>query len=71
MNLIYCPEVQTIDSKFPIATMFDSFVTVPMVKVISLGLAAAFAASIVIFMKRAVQVKLFGLQLRMLGQPVF
>ena len=36
MNLIYGPEVQTIDSKFPIATMFDSFVTVPMAKVVSL-----------------------------------
>ena len=37
MNLIYGPEVQTIDSKFPIATMFDGFVTVPMAKVVSLS----------------------------------
>ena len=53
MNLIYGPEVQTIDSKFPIATMFDSFVTVPMVKVISLVLAGGFAALIVVFMKKS------------------
>ena len=53
MNLIYGPEVQTIDSKFPIATMFDSFVTVPMVKVISLMLAGGFAALIVVFMKKS------------------
>lgn len=53
MNLIYGPEVQTIDSKFPIATMFDSFVTVPMVKVISLLLAGGFAALIVVFMKKS------------------
>ena len=53
MNLIYGPEVQTIDSKFPIATMFDSFVTVPIVKVISLLLAGGFAALIVVFMKKS------------------
>ena len=53
MNLIYGPEVQTIDSKFPIATMFDSFVTVPMAKVVSLLLAAGFAAIIVVFMKKS------------------
>ena len=53
VNLIYGPEVQTIDSKFPIATMFDSFVTVPMAKVVSLLLAAGFAAIIVVFMKKS------------------
>ena len=53
MNLIYGPEVQTIDSKFPIATMFDSFVTVPMATVVSLLLAAGFAAIIVVFMKKS------------------
>ena len=53
MNLIYGPEVQTIDSKFPIATMFDAFVTVPMAKVVSLLLAAGFAAIIVVFMKKS------------------
>ncbi|MEC8108792.1 MAG: branched-chain amino acid ABC transporter permease [Pseudomonadota bacterium] len=53
MNLIYGPEVQTIDSKFPIATMFDGFVTVPMAKVVSLLLAAGFAAIIIVFMKKS------------------
>ena len=53
MNLIYGPEVQTIDSKFPIATMFDGFVTVPMAKVVSLLLAGGFAALIVVFMKKS------------------
>ena len=53
MNLIYGPEVQTIDSKFPIATMFDGFVTVPMAKVVSLLLAAGFATIIVVFMKKS------------------
>ena len=53
MNLIYGPEVQTIDSKFPILTMFDSFVTGPMAKVVSLVLAAGFAAIIIIFMKKS------------------
>jgi branched-chain amino acid transport system permease protein len=36
-----------------IATMFDGFVTVPTVKIVSLGLAAVFATAIVIFMKRS------------------
>ena len=40
MNLIYGPEVQTVDSHMHIMTMFDDFVTVPTVKVVSLGLAA-------------------------------
>jgi branched-chain amino acid transport system permease protein len=53
MNLIYGPEVQTVDSHFHIATMFDGFVTVPMIKVISLILAGAFATAIVIFMKKS------------------
>ena len=53
LNLIYGPEVQTVDSHMYIATMFDDFVTVPMVKVVSLGLAAVFATAIVIFMKKS------------------
>jgi len=53
MNLIYGPEVQTVDSHMHIATMFDDFVTVPMVKVVSLFLAAIFATAIVIFMKKS------------------
>ena len=65
------PEVQTIDSKFPIATMFDGFVTVPMAKVVSLLLAAGFAAIIVVFMKKAAQGRLFGRPLRTHVQPVY
>jgi branched-chain amino acid transport system permease protein len=53
MNLIYGPEVQTVDSHMYIATMFDGFVTVPMVKVVSLVLAGVFATAIVIFMKKS------------------
>jgi len=53
MNLIYGPEVQTVDSHMHIMTMFDDFVTVPVVKVVSLILAGAFAAAIVIFMTKS------------------
>ena len=53
MNLIYGPEVQTVDSHMYIMTMFDDFVTVPTVKIVSLGLAAFFATVIVIFMTRS------------------
>ena len=53
MNLIYGPEVQTVDSHMHIMTMFDDFVTVPMIKVVSLVLAGAFATAIVIFMTKS------------------
>ena len=53
MNLIYGPEVQTVDSRMYIMSMFDDFVTVPTVKIVSLGLAAVFATAIVIFMTRS------------------
>ncbi|MDC3234735.1 branched-chain amino acid ABC transporter permease [Candidatus Puniceispirillum sp.] len=53
MNLIYGPEVQTVDSHMHIMTMFDDFVTVPTVKIVSLALAAVFATAIVIFMTRS------------------
>ena len=53
MNLIYGPEVQTVDSHMYIMTMFDDFVTVPTVKIVSLALAAVFATAIVIFMTRS------------------
>jgi branched-chain amino acid transport system permease protein len=53
MNLIYGPEVQTVDSHMYIATMFDGFVTVPTVKIVSLLLAGVFATVIVIFMKKS------------------
>ena len=53
MNLIYGPEVQTVDSHMYIMTMFDDFVTIPTVKIVSLALAAVFATAIVIFMTRS------------------
>lgn len=53
LNLIFGPEVQIINSELPIYTMLDDFVTVPMVKIISLVLAALFAVAVVIFMKKS------------------
>jgi len=53
MNLIYGPEVQTVDSHMHIMTMFDGFVTVPTIKIVSLVLATIFASAIVIFMKQS------------------
>ncbi|NBT42930.1 MAG: branched-chain amino acid ABC transporter permease, partial [Alphaproteobacteria bacterium] len=53
MNLIYGPEVQTVDSHMHIMTMFDDFVTVPTIKIVSLALAGAFATGIVIFMTKS------------------
>jgi branched-chain amino acid transport system permease protein len=51
MNLIFGPEVQTIDSKLPIVTAFDGFVTIPAVKILSLVLAMILAVGVVIFMR--------------------
>jgi branched-chain amino acid transport system permease protein len=51
INLIFGPEVQIIDSKLPILTAFDGFVTIPMVKVVSLAMASVLAVAVVIFMK--------------------
>ncbi len=51
INLIFGPEVQTIDSELPILTAFDSFVTIPTVKIVSLVLAMALAVAVVIFMR--------------------
>jgi branched-chain amino acid transport system permease protein len=52
INLIYGPEVQTLDSHFGIFLLGD-FVTVPKIKIISLIIAAAFASAVVIFMKKS------------------
>jgi branched-chain amino acid transport system permease protein len=51
MNLIFGPEVQTIDSGLPIISAFGNSVTIPMVKVVSLVLATALAVTVVIFMR--------------------
>lgn len=53
MNVLYGPEVQIIDSKLPVYSMFNDFVTVPVAKIISLILAGTFALIIVIFMKKS------------------
>ena len=53
INLIFGPEVQIIDSHLPIYDAFDGFVTIPMVKIISLALAAGLALAVVIFMRKS------------------
>ena len=52
INLIFGPEVQTIDMEMPVYDAFDNMVTVPLSKIITLGL-AAFCGGVVIFMKRS------------------
>lgn len=51
MNLIWGPEVQIIDSELPIMTAFDGFVTIPVVKIVSLVMALALAVAVVVFMR--------------------
>lgn len=53
MNLIYGPEVQIIDLHLPNFDFFDNMVNVPSSKILSLFLAAAIAASVVVFMKKS------------------
>ncbi len=53
INLIFGPEVQTIDMEMPVYDAFDNMVTVPLSKIITLGLAAIIAIGVVIFMKRS------------------
>ena len=53
MNLIWGPEVQIIDMELPVYDAFDGFVTIPLIKIISLILAAILSIIIVIFMKRS------------------
>ena len=53
MNLIWGPEVQIIDMELPVYDAFDGFVTIPLIKIISLILAAILSILIVIFMKRS------------------
>jgi branched-chain amino acid transport system permease protein len=53
INLIFGPEVQTIDMELPVYDAFDNMVTLPMSKVITLGLAAVIATCVVLFMKRS------------------
>lgn len=51
INLIFGPEVQVIDPELPILTIYGGFVTIPVVKVISLLMASVLAIVVVIFMK--------------------
>jgi len=53
MNLIYGPEVQTIDLHMPNWDYFDNMVTVPSSKVLSLILAGLIASAVVVFMKKS------------------
>ncbi len=53
MNIIYGPEVQTVDMELPIYDAFDNMVTVPSSKILSLFFAAVIAAGVIIFMKKS------------------
>ena len=53
MNLIYGPEVQSIDLHMPNWDYFDNMVTVPSSKVLSLILAGLIASAVVVFMKKS------------------
>jgi branched-chain amino acid transport system permease protein len=53
MNLIFGPEVQTVDMEMPVYDMFDNMVTIPSSKILSLGLAAFIAVVVVMFMKNS------------------
>jgi len=53
LNLIFGPEVQTIDSKMPNYQLVDNAITLPMVKILSLVMVAVLAVAVVIFMKKS------------------
>ena len=53
LNLIFGPEVQTAESGFGTLLLFDDFVTLAVIKVVALGLAALLAVFVVLFMKRS------------------
>ena len=53
MNIIYGPEVQTVDMELPIYDAFDNMVTIPSSKFLSLFFAAVIAAGVIIFMKKS------------------
>ena len=53
INLIFGPEVQTVDPDFKIYSAFDDFVTIPSIKILSLVLAALLALGVVLFMKKS------------------
>jgi len=51
LNILFGPETQTADAGFESWFLFDGAVTLPLVKVIGFGMAAALAAGIIVFMK--------------------
>ena len=53
MNIIYGPEVQTVDMELPIYDAFGGMVTIPSSKIISLIFAGIIATGVVIFMKKS------------------
>ena len=53
MNIIYGPEVQTVDMELPIYDAFDNMVTIPSSKILSLFFAAVIAAGVIVFMKKS------------------
>ncbi|MEK9622656.1 MAG: branched-chain amino acid ABC transporter permease [Alphaproteobacteria bacterium] len=53
MNLIFGPEVQTIDMELPVYDAFDNMVTIPSSKIISLVMAAVIAVCVIAFMKKS------------------
>ena len=53
MNLIFGPEVQVIDSHLPNYQLFNDAITLPVVKLLSLGMVAVLAVLIVLFMRKS------------------
>jgi branched-chain amino acid transport system permease protein len=53
MNLIFGPEVQTVDMELPVYEAFDGMVTIPSSKIISLIMAAVIAIVVILFMKKS------------------
>ena len=53
LNLVFGPEVQTINTHLPVFDAFDNMVTIPSSKILSLILAGALAAAVVTFMKKS------------------
>ena len=53
MNLIFGPEVQTIDMELPVYEAFDGMVTIPSSKIISLIMAAIIVVTVILFMKKS------------------
>ena len=53
MNLIFGPEVRTVDMELPVYDFFDNMVTIPSSKIISLFLAAVLASCVFIFIKKS------------------